>query len=174
MHKLYLYLSFLLRKLPRGTQSAVKVSDEVAMEYYKVSKIFDGDLSLEAGGEYTAVPPVNHPGSKKKEDEKESLSAIIDRLNARFGTDFTMADQLTIEQIKEDFVKDPDMVRKAKNNSVEDFKYAFEKAFISKVIERMDQNQAFFAKVLDDEEFKDALMGHMLTETYQKLNQLTT
>ena len=173
LHKLYLYLSFLLRKLPRGTQSAVKVSDEVAMEYYKVSKIFDGDLSLEAGGEYTAVPPVNHPGSKKKEDEKESLSAIIDRLNARFGTDFTMTDQLTIEQIKEDFVKDPDMVRKAKNNSVEDFKYAFEKAFISKVIERMDQNQAFFAKVLDDEEFKDALMGHMLTETYQKLNQMT-
>ena len=173
LQKLYIFLSFLLRKLPRGTQSAVKVSDEVAMEYYKVNKTFDGDLSLTKDDETAPLPPVNYPGSKKKDEEKEALSVIIERLNARFGTDFTKADQLTIEQIKEEFSKDADMVKKAKNNSIEDFKYAFEKAFISKVIDRMDQNQAFFAKVLDDEEFKDALMDYMLKETYQKLNQIS-
>ena len=143
------------------------------MEFYKLSKTFDGDLSFQKDDESMPVPPVNPPGSKKKDEEKEALSVIIERLNARFGTDFTKADQLTIEQIKEEFSKDADMVKKAKNNSIEDFKYAFEKAFISKVIDRMDQNQAFFAKVLDDEEFKGALMDYMLVETYQKLNQMT-
>jgi type I restriction enzyme R subunit len=44
--------------------------------------------------------------------------------------------------------------------------------FIDKVIDRMDQNQAFFTRVLDDEHFKKALMEYMLVETYEKLNSM--
>ena len=41
---------------------------------------------------------------------------------------------------------------------------------MNKVIDRMDQNQTFFARILDDEQFKNALMDLMLVETYEKLN----
>jgi len=44
--------------------------------------------------------------------------------------------------------------------------------FINKVIDRMDQNQAFFTRVLDDEQFRIALMEYMLIETYEKLRKI--
>ncbi len=93
----------------------------------------------------------------------------MERLNKRFGTDFTKADQLLVEQIKEDFAADEDLVQKVKTNTIDDFKFAFEKVFIDKVIDRMDQNHTFFTRVLDDEQFKNALMEYMLVETYEEL-----
>ncbi|HHU32551.1 MAG TPA: hypothetical protein GXZ50_07815, partial [Clostridia bacterium] len=91
------------------------------------------------------------------------------KLNKRFGTNFTKADQLSVEQIKEDFAADEDLVRKAKTNTIEDFRFAFEKVFMNKVIDRLNQNQSFFTRVLDDEPFRNVLMEYMLVETYEKL-----
>ncbi len=169
LHKLYVYLTYLLKKLPKGKGSTVHLADEIALEYYTTRKTFEGSISLTADDE-VSVTPVKFAGTGVKEEQEEYLSSIIERLNKRFGTDFTKADQLSVEQIKEDFAADEDLVQKAKTNTIDDFRLAFEKVFINKVIDRMDQNQAFFTRVLDDEQFKNALMEYMLVETYEKLN----
>lgn len=169
LHKLYVYLTYLLKKLPKGKGSTVHLADEIALEYYTTRKTFEGSISLTADDE-VPVTPVKFAGTGVKEEQEEYLSSIIERLNKRFGTDFTKADQLSVEQIKEDFAADEDLVQKAKTNTIDDFRLAFEKVFINKVIDRMDQNQAFFTRVLDDEQFKNALMEYMLVETYEKLN----
>ena len=116
--------------------------------------------------------PARFVGTSVREEQAEHLSTIIERLNKRFGTNFTKADQLSVEQIKEDFAADADLVQKAKTNTIEDFKFAFEKEFINKVIDRMDQNKSFFTRVLDDEQFRIALMEYMLKETYEKLRSI--
>jgi type I restriction enzyme R subunit len=118
----------------------------------------------------TKNTPVQFAGGGVKEKEAEYLSSIIDRLNKRFGTEFTKADQLSVEQIKEDFAMDEELVQKAKSNSIDDFRYAFNKAFMDKAVDRMEQNRVFFTKILDDEQFRNALMELMLVETYEKLN----
>ena len=171
LHKLYIYLSFLLKKLPKGTSETVDLSDEVSLDYYVNKKIFDGSLSLGQDDPGVPLTPTQYAGSGKKEEEKEELSTIIERLNQRFGTEFTKADQLSVEQIKEDFAKDEDLVQKAKTNTIDDFKYAFSRAFMDKVVDRMENNEQFFAKILDDEEFKGALMEYMLVETYNRLRE---
>jgi len=61
------------------------------------------------------------------------------------------------------------MVSKAKTNSIDYFRYAFKKVFMSKVVDRMGQNQKFFMKILDDEQFANALMELMLSEVYDTL-----
>jgi type I restriction enzyme R subunit len=170
LHKLYLYLTYLLKKLPKEKGSTVHLADEIALEYYTTKKTFEGSISLTPDDENVPVTPVKFAGTGVKEEQEEYLSSIIERLNKRFGTDFTKADQLSVEQIKEDFAADEDLVQKAKTNTIDDFRLAFEKVFINKVIDRMDQNQAFFTRVLDDEQFKNALMEYMLVETYEKLN----
>ncbi len=171
LHKLYVYLTYLLKKLPKEKGSTVRLADEIALEYYTIKKTFEGGASLTSDDENVPVTPVQFAGMSVREEQKEYLSSIIERLNERFGTDFTKADQLSIEQIKEDFAADEDLVQRAKTNTIEDFRFAFEKVFIDKVIDRMEQNQAFFTKVLDDEQFKDALMEYILIETYEKLNE---
>ncbi|MCG1012233.1 type I restriction endonuclease subunit R [Tepidanaerobacter sp. GT38] len=169
LHKLYVYLTYLLKKLPREKGSSIHLADEVALEYYTIKKTFEGSVSLTPDYENVPVAPVKFAGTTIKEEQKEYLSTIIERLNKRFGTSFTKSDQLSVEQIKEDFAADEDLVQKAKTNTIEDFKLAFEKVFINKVVDRMDQNKAFFTRVLDDEQFRIALMEYMLVETYQKL-----
>jgi type I restriction enzyme, R subunit len=173
LHKLYVYLTYLLKKLPKGKGSTVHLADEIALEYYTTRKTFEGSISLTADDE-VPVTPVKFAGTGVKEEQEEYLSSIIERLNKRFGTDFTKADQLSVEQIKEDFAADEDLVQKAKTNTIDDFRLAFEKVFINKVIDRMDQNQAFFTRVLDDEQFKNALMEYMLVETYAKLKNVAS
>lgn len=172
LHKLYVYLTYLLKKLPKEKGSTVHLADEIALEYYTTKKTFEGSISLTPEDENVPVTPVKFAGTGVKEEQEEYLSSIIERLNKRFGTDFTKADQLSVEQIKEDFAADEDLVQKAKTNTIDDFRLAFEKVFINKVIDRMDQNQAFFTRVLDDEQFKNALMEYMLVETYEKLNSM--
>src|SRR5690606_36468634 len=164
------YLTYLLKKLPKEKGSTVRLADEIALEYYTIKKTFEGSASLTPDDENVPVTPVRFTGTGVREEEKEYLSTIIERLNKRFGTIFTKADQLSVEQIKEDFASDEDLVQKAKTNTIDDFRFAFEKVFINKVIDRMDQNQAFFTRVLDDEQFRNALMEYMLVETYEKLN----
>lgn len=170
LHKLYVYLTYLLKKLPKEKGSTIHLADEIALEYYSIKKTFEGSITLTSDDENVPVTPVKFAGTGVKEEQEEYLSSIIERLNNRFGTDFTKADQLSVEQIKEDFAADEDLVQKAKTNTIDDFRFAFEKVFINKVIDRMDQNQSFFTRVLDDEQFKNALMEYMLVETYEKLN----
>lgn len=172
LHKLYVYLTYLLKKLPKGKGSTIHLADEVALEYYTIKKIFDGSISLTPEDGNTPVTPVRFAGTVVKEEQTEYLSTIIERLNKRFGTNFTKADQLSVEQIKEDFAADKDLVQKAKTNTIDDFRFAYEKAFIDKVIDRMGQNQSFFTRVLDDEQFRKALMEYMLVETYEKLRKV--
>ncbi len=174
LHKLYVYLTYLLKKLPKKKGSNVHLADEIALEYYTTKKTFEGSISLSSDDENVPVTPVKFAGTGVKEEQEEYLSSIIERLNKRFGTDFTKADQLSVEQIKEDFASDEDLVQKAKTNTIDDFRLAFEKVFINKVIDRMDQNQAFFTRVLDDEQFKNALMEYMLVETYAKLKNVAS
>src|SRR5690606_4274909 len=120
----------------------------------------------------TPVTPVRFAGTVGREEQTECLSTIIERLNKRCGTNFTKADQLSVEQLQEDFAADKDMVQKAKTTTIDDVRFGYEKAFIDKVIDRMGQNQSFFTRVLDDEQFRKALMEYMLVETYEKLRKV--
>ncbi|MDK2788954.1 MAG: type restriction enzyme subunit [Epulopiscium sp.] len=171
LFKVYLYLTYLLKKLPKGGTSPIDLTDKVALEYYTNKKTFEGSLSLSPQDGTVPLSPVKFVGTGEKKEQKEHLSTIIEELNKRFGTDFTPADQLSIEQIKEEFAQDVEMVTKAKNNTLEDFQYAFQKAFMSKVVDRMNQNTKFFMKVLDDEQFAKALMELILIEVYEKLKK---
>jgi len=173
LFRLYLYLTYLLKKLSNDKAGSIDLTDKVALEYYTTKKTFAGNLSLSPGGNDAPLPPPRFAGSGVKEEQVEYLSTIIEKLNQRFGSDFTPADRLSSEQIKEDFTRDDEMVTKAKNNSMDDFRYAFQKAFMGKVVERMGQNERFFMKILDDGQFAGYLMDLMLAEVYEKLRSVS-
>ena len=96
------------------------------------------------------------------------LSKIINDLNERFGTDFKEIDKI-LAQMAEDFAFNEELRKKAKNNSLENFKYPFDNAFLNIVLDRMAQNESFFNKVLDDEKFQNDLKEMMLPVIYERL-----
>ena len=170
LHKQYIYLTYLLRKLPRGRgDKDVYLADDVALEYYRNQKVFEGSIELEKTGGYD-LDPQEHGAGGAAEDEKVRLSSVLEKLNERFGTQFTETDFLSREQVKEDMLNDEDIRQKAKNNTKENFKFAFEKSFMDFVIDRMSSNQEFFMKILENDEFKAYIMEDMMNEVYGEVN----
>lgn len=170
LHKLYIYLNYLLRKLPRSSKDKdVYMADDVALEYYRNQKVFEGGIELEQTGGVD-LKPTSHGAGGVAEDEKVRLSSILDKLNDRFGTEFTETDFLSRDQVKEDMLNSEDIQQKAKNNTKDNFKFAFEKSFINFVIDRMGSNEKFFMKILENEEFKNFIMEDMMDEVYSEVN----
>jgi len=94
LEKLYSYIRFLLTKLPRRTTGPLYNFDEdVTLKYYRLQKISEGTIQLEYGTGGTISGPTE-VGSAIVRENKIELSALIDILNERFGTDFKPADPL--------------------------------------------------------------------------------
>ena len=122
-------------------------------------------------GEEGALNGLSEAGIKRTKEEKAPLSEIIDVLNERFGTEFEEADRLFFEQIEAELIKDETLQTQAKVNKLDTFKYAFEEMFIDKLIERMDQNQEIFEKILEDQSFGGLVKELMMKKVYARLNE---
>jgi type I restriction enzyme, R subunit len=168
--KFYAYAKLLQTKLPkRDLSESMKLVDEVAMEYYRLQKIKEGSIDL-ITGESGELDGLSEAGLKRAKEEKAALSEIIDILNERFGTEFEEADRLFFEQIEAELMEDTTLQIQAKVNEMDTFKYAFEEMFIDKLIERMDQNQEIFEKILGNQSFGSLVKELMMKKVYTKLN----
>ena len=171
LEKLYSFGRFLLSKLPKTDYTErLKLDNEVALEYYRLQKIGEGDLVLQIQGEQ-ALDPTTEAGIKRDKEEKEKLSNIIKLLNDKFGTDFTDADKIFFEQIEQALFENEDLKLRAQNNPIENFKYAFEEAFVQTLIDRMKDNEEIFDKIMVDNEFKSDVKDWLTKKIYQRFNE---
>ena len=169
--KFFAYAKLLQTKLPKTDLSErLQVTDEVALEYYRLQKIKEGSIELEAGKD-GELDGLTEAGIKRAKDEKAALSEIIDVLNDRFGTEFEQADKLFFDQIETELMQDETLQTQAKANKIDTFKYAFEELFLSKLIDRMDQNQDIFEKILEDKAFGSLVREWMMKKVYSRLNK---
>ncbi|MBI1763753.1 MAG: type I restriction endonuclease subunit R [Acidobacteria bacterium] len=168
LEQLYTYLRFLLTKLPkRDTGPGYQLEDEVELQYYRLQKISEGQIDLNTGD----GKPLKGPSDvgTGQEDPKIKLSELIDILNERFGTNFTLADQLFFDQIQEEAIESETLKKAAAANSKDDFRYVFEKAFEGLVIDRMEGNEEIFGKLMADGEFRKLALEHLLEKVYRAL-----
>lgn len=170
LEKLYTYSRFLLKKLPKDTTAPFQLGDDVSLEYYRLQKISEKSVVLEDDPE-GYLSGIKDAGSGKAQEEKAYLSEIIEVLNERFGTEFKEADRLFFHQIEEEMSANPKLHEQAQNNTIENFKFGFEDAFIASLIKRMDQNQEIFTKIMDDEEFSKVVKNLMLEKVYTRLRE---
>lgn len=168
--KFYAYSMLLQTKLPKKEMADnLQLQDELAMEYYRLQKISEGAIELEKGEE-GELDGVSEAGIKRAKDEIAELSEIIEVLNDRFGTEFEDADRLFFEQIEIEMIKDLKLQTQAKANKMDTFKYAFEDAFVSMLIDRMDQNQDIFDKIIGDKDFGGLVKELIMKRVYDKIN----
>ena len=92
------------------------------------------------------------PGRRTR---RRHLSQIVDVLNEHFATDFTKEDQLFIDQIVGDLKKDDDLGDQARNNSLSQFKLAFDpKGFLAAVLARMERNETISNQFMSNEQLR--------------------
>lgn len=169
LEKLATYLKFLGAKLPRRPSGEKYIfDDEVALKFYRLQKISEGSISLNKG----EVAPVAGPtavGTGAGEDPKVPLSKLIDVINERFGTQFTQADELFFQQLREEAVGDESIRQAAQANTLENFGYVFKKALEGLFIDRMDQNGEIFAKYMNEGDFQKAVFEYLAKQVYEQI-----
>ncbi len=170
LEKLYSFGRFLLSKLPKADYTErLKLNNEVALEYYRLQKIAEGDLVLQVQGEY-GLDPTTEAGISKPKEEKDKLSNILNVLNNKYGTEFTDADRLYFEQLEQALFENDELKIRAQSNPIENFKYAFEEVFIQTLIDRMKDNEEIFDKIMADNEFKLDVKDWLTKKIYQRFN----
>jgi type I restriction enzyme, R subunit len=171
LEKFFAYAKLLQTRLPkRELSESMQLSDEVALEYYRLQIIKEGAIEL-IKGEDGELSGTSEAGLKRHKDEEALLSEIIDVLNDRFGTEFEEADKLFFDQIEAELMLDETLQSQAKVNKIDTFKYAFEDLFISKLLDRMDQNQEIFEKILEDKAFGGLVKELMMKKVYRRMNE---
>ncbi|EDM42834.1 DEAD/DEAH box helicase [unidentified eubacterium SCB49] len=169
--KFYAFAKLLQTRLPkRDLSETFQLSDEVALEYYRLEKIKEGSIDL-LKGEEGELSGTTEAGLKRTKEEEALLSEIVSVLNDRFGTEFEEADKLFFDQIEAELMEDEKLQKQAKANKMDTFKYAFEDMFMTKLIGRMDQNQDIFEKILEDKMFGDLVKELMMKKIYRKMNE---
>lgn len=170
LEKLYSYGRLLLNVLPKVDYTErLKMDDEVALEYYRLQKIGEGDLVLQVQGEH-GLEPTTEAGISRPKEEKDRLSNILVLLNDKYGTEFTDADRLYFEQLEQALYENEDLKQRAQNNPIENFKYAFDEVFIQTLIDRMDSNQEIFDKIMENNDFKSDVKGWLTKKIFDRFN----
>lgn len=171
LEKLYSFGRYLLTKLPkRDLSDRLKLDDEVALEYYRIQRISEGGITLETKDQI-ALKPVSEAGMRKDKEDKIKLSDLIRLLNEKYGTEFTDADRLFFQQIQQELIEDEVLRKQATSNPLDNFKYPFNDVYENKLIDRMEQNQEIFSKLMNDKEFGDFVKLWMLKSVYENINK---
>lgn len=169
LHRLNIYLRFLIKKIEIESTGGVDITDKVLLQYYKLEKKTEGIIYLEDGESHGLGLTVSG-GGLVAEPETDLLSNIIAKLNEKYGTNFSDSKKLSVEQIRSNLKANKDLELKAKVNSYEVFKLAFEPQFLDGVIQEYDKNQDFYGRILKDDGFRNKLMDLVMLDIYWSFN----
>jgi len=169
LEMLYSYGRFLLPHLPpdRDT-SIIKVGDEVALQYYRLERVYSGAIEVREGEPQPIKSPTD-AGTGKAKDEKAPLSEIIEVLNERFGTHFTKEDRLFFQQIKEKACKDSQVIQTALANPLDKFELGIRKLIEDFMIERMAENDEIVTRYMTDQEFQGSAFPILAKEIFDAI-----
>jgi type I restriction enzyme R subunit len=167
----YIYCRALASRLrDQNTSTSLDLGSEVELTHLRSEITFEGSLSLDADtGEVKSI--FGEGRGKQNEPDVEPLSEIVDELNQRFGLKLDEQDQLLFDQFEETWLSDPEVAAQARNNTIENFRLVFDRMFIGTVVGRMDENEAIFKRILDDEEFREVLMDLYASRVYRRARQ---
>ena len=103
-------------------------------------------------------------------DKEERLSQIIREINSRTGKSYD--NDVAVKamlQIRDILAKNEDLKRSARNNSEQDFAFAYNDKIDEALIDGLQQNKDFFSLLLDNSDIKKEVLGIFLPEIYRTL-----
>ena len=165
IHKFSVYAKFLYTMLPKGGRDKVYVDDKVLLEYYRLEKDFEGGIELESTPE--GFRPITGEAGRR-EKKKDPLTIIIDKINEKYGTNFTEMDKVLL-QMENDYAAQEKWHSYAKNNDRKTFMLLFEKDFPNMAAARYEQNEAFFVKLFSEPDMMKWVIETIGPVLYERL-----
>lgn len=157
---------------PRSEDLAKGILDNVSFDSYRVQLIKSEDIKLNGDGE---LMPSSADGSSKIQGaELQELSEIIKEFNEKYGNvEWNEGDKIvrTLQNIKEDVLKDEKFVKSSKHSDRQNLRIEFEALLQEKMQEIIDVNFDFYKHFTDDAALKQRITQKMfdivLNEIYE-------
>jgi type I restriction enzyme R subunit len=171
LEKLYAFVRNLISKLPPpGDGHAFALDDEIALRFFRLQQMTEGSINL-SNGETDPLKGPTDVGTARAPDEDVALSSLVEKLNERFGTDFTEADQLFFDQIRVSAEQDDKIVEAARANNLTNFSSYLERMLDELFIDRMEGNEEIFSRVMTDKQFRAAAHEHLANEIFRHVQK---
>ena len=166
LYKTYVYTELLYKLLPKNPHEKVDLTNKIALINNKLTETFSGSIQLEHG--QNKVKAEKGGDGAFKEEKRDLLANIIDKINLMYAGKFTEADRVIVETIFDRMSKGSAALKKqAKNTDAAMFATAiFPKAF-QEIAQKcyMEQMDAF-AKLFEDPQFYERVMKEMAEAMY--------
>lgn len=105
-------------------------------------------------------------------EKEERLSEIIKEINSRTGGKYDRDVAVkAMLQIRDILAKNEDLKRSARNNSEQDFEFAYNDKIDDALIDGLQQNKDFFSLLLNNSDIKKEVLGIFLPEIYRTLRE---
>lgn len=164
LEKRYILLKKLVTKIkPKNSDDLAKgITDNVDFDSYRVQLDKKEDIDLISNG--TLQPSNTEGNGGRVEPELDLLSNIIEGFNEKFGDiDWGEDDKIkrTLNDIKDDVLKDDDFIKSTKNADLQNKKIAFEKVLEDRFQDIIETNFLLYQKFSDDPAFKEYVSTKM-------------
>lgn len=170
LHKKYNFLTYLVKEIETGGGgNDFDIADKITASNFRQTKTGDKTSPIES------KPEVRLPTPNEvyfDEATKKKLSEIIDEINAAYNKSFDV-DVATKSalQMRDLLLKNGHLRDSARNNTLKDFRFAYFDAVQDALLDGYEQNQEFFALLLDNDERKRELMQVFLEDVYKHLRK---
>jgi type I restriction enzyme R subunit len=157
--KLYVYLRFLNKKLPKKEGDKVSITDTIDLGSLRLQ--YTGKNSLTLENKVGELEPIYGEGSKIiKEEDKELLSEIIKKVNEVFGIELKDEDKVDLLSVKRKTLENIGLEEKMRgNNSYDDKKEEFISVVKDIVSDFYTDKMDFYRKVMDNRVFPMLIDG---------------
>ena len=173
LERLYSYGRALLRYLQQNS-APIELGDDVELEYYRLHKATSGSISP-SDEDHPGITSPTAVGGGDPDEEKAPLSEIIERLNERFGTDFTDSERLFLEQVQQDAMGREDIRNIAEANNFDKFSLNVQALLKELMIDRMSENDALVTRYVNEDDFREVVAEGLLRGIFDTIkNQAHT
>ena len=142
----------------------------MVLKYYRLQKISEGSIDLEVG-EPEPVYGATEVGTGSAKDDHVQLSTLVSKLNERFGTEFTLADQLFFDQVIQTALEHVKIKEAAEVNTYENFMHYFGKMMEGLLIDRMEGNEEIFTKLMNDDKMMKVATQQVGKDVYNRVRK---
>lgn len=168
----YLFISHLIRLLPKIHYPIYDLTGKVSLEYAKLTETFKGAIELEKG--VVEVEPGKGAKPATKSHKTDTLERIIEKVNEKYQGDFSPTDKVVLDSVLQMLVGDPVVKKKlsefAKTNDIQMFiNSIFPKEFERVIVECYAKNNTAFERLLGNDQFQKVVMDIMAKELYKTL-----
>ena len=173
LHKLYNFLSYLIKEVHPGTSgNNFDIADKITVSHFRQKQ-----KEVHQHSQIEAKPEVAIKKPKQvtlEEEQKKTLSAIIDELNNFYNKDYEV-DSTTkaAMQIRDLLLNNPSIRKKleksARSNGINEFKYTYDDCMQEVLVEALDQNTDFFTLLLNTPEVRNKFAQVFMQDVYHLL-----